>query len=74
MDNIAQLHESFRTAPMPPELADLQKAMLPMAELCSEEEAHRFTRGLALAHFDAVLRLRTEAHGFLEGELGPSAR
>jgi predicted dienelactone hydrolase len=56
MDNIAELHESFRTSPMPPELADIQKAMLPMTELCSEDEAHRFTRTLVLAHFDAYLR------------------
>jgi predicted dienelactone hydrolase len=56
MDNIAELHESFRTAPMPPELAGIQKAMLPMTELCAEEEAHRFTCALALAHFDAYLR------------------
>jgi predicted dienelactone hydrolase len=71
MDNIAELHESFRTAPMPPELAEMQKAMLPMAELCSEAEAHRFTRGLALAHFDAFLRLRPEAHRFLDTEPRP---
>jgi predicted dienelactone hydrolase len=65
MDNIAELHEQFRTAPMPPELAGIQKAMLPMTELMPEEEAHRFTRGLALAHFDHYLRGRQEARGYL---------
>jgi hypothetical protein len=59
---------------MPPELAEIQKAMLPMAELTPEEEAHRFTRGLALAQFDAFLRLRPEAHRLLEAELGLPAR
>jgi predicted dienelactone hydrolase len=71
MDNIGQLHESFRTAPMPPELADIQKAMLPMSELTPEEEAHRFTRGLALAHFDAYLRGLPEAHRFPDTEPRP---
>jgi predicted dienelactone hydrolase len=55
MDNIAELHESFRTAPMPPELAAIQKAMRPISELSSEEEAHRFTSTLALAHFNTYL-------------------
>jgi len=71
MDNIAQLHESFRTAPMPPELAEIQKAMLPMSELTPEAEAHRFTRGLTLAHFDAYLRLNSEADRFLDTEPRP---
>ena len=69
MDNVARSHESFRTAPMPPELAEMQREMLPIGELCAEEEAHRFTRGLTLAHFDAYLRRRDEAREFLDAEL-----
>ena len=61
MDNAEELHESFRTAPLPAELAEIQRAMLPMAELMPEEEAHRTTRGLVLAHFDGYLRGRDEA-------------
>ena len=61
VDHIAQLHEQFRTAPMPPELAEIQNAMRPISELTSEEEAHRFIRGLTLTHFDAFLRGRQEA-------------
>ena len=30
--------------------------MRPASELCPGEEAHAFTRGLALAHLDASLR------------------
>jgi dienelactone hydrolase len=67
MDNVEQVHESFRTAPMPPEFKPMQEAMLPITELCSAEEAHRFIRGLTLCHFDAFLRTRADAREFWEG-------
>jgi len=35
---------------------------------CSPESAHSFSRGLALAHFDAVLKRVAEAVRFLDGE------
>jgi predicted dienelactone hydrolase len=66
MDHVEQQHEAMRTAPMPPELKPMQEAMLPIGELCSGEEAHRFTRGLTVAHFDAYLLGREEALRFLE--------
>lgn len=55
IDEIAKMHEGFRTAPMPPELAAIQKEMLPMSELTSEEDAHRFVRDVTLAHFEEFL-------------------
>jgi len=56
MDDAAQVHGQFRTASMPPELAEIHKQMLAMAERLPQEEAHHVTRGLVLAHFDAYLR------------------
>ncbi len=61
-------HEAFRGAPMPPELTDMQREMRPFAELCSAEQAHRFTRGLTLCHMDAWLREDARARGFWRGD------
>ena len=69
LDHFAELHENFRTMPMPEPLASLQRGMRPMAELCSEEQAHLFTRGLTLAHLDATLRGREDAREFLAGDV-----
>jgi len=69
IDNVAQEHEAARTMEFPPELAWMQREMRPMSELCSEEEAHRFVRGLTLAHLDATLRQREVAERFLGGDL-----
>jgi dienelactone hydrolase len=55
-DQVAISHESMRTAVLPAELDWLGREMVPIEELAPEEQAHRFTRGLALAHFDATLR------------------
>lgn len=65
MDNTAEIHEGFRTMQVGLELAAMQKEMLPFAELCSEEKAHLFVRGLTLSHLDAVLRQMTDAQQFL---------
>ena len=65
MDDAAKLHEGFRTMQLPPELSEMQKEMLPMAELTSEEQAHRFVRGVTLAHFDAFLKGNAAARRFL---------
>ncbi len=74
MDNVEEIHERMRTMPVPPELAWIQKEMLPITELCSGKQAQLFVRGLSLAHMDAVLRQDKEARRFLagdiEGELG----
>lgn len=56
VDEIEKMHETFRTAPVPPELAEIQKQMLPMSELTSADEAHRFLREITLAHFEQFLR------------------
>lgn len=65
MDNVEEMHEAGRTMPGPPELAAIQKDMLPISELCSGEHAQRFVRGLTLAHFDAFLKSKTAAERLL---------
>jgi dienelactone hydrolase len=69
VDNVEEFHESFRTMPAPEPLASIQREMLPMAELCSGEQAHLFTRGLTLAHMDAILRENNDARRFLDGDV-----
>jgi predicted dienelactone hydrolase len=69
MDDVAQLHEAFRTMPAPEPLASMQKEMRPMAELCSAEQSHLFTRGLTLAHLDAILRDNQDARRLLAGDI-----
>ena len=55
VDEIEKLHEGFRTAPVAPELVELQKQMLPMSQLTSAEEAQRLVSEWTLAHFDEFL-------------------
>ncbi len=43
--------------------------MRPITELCSGEQAHAFTRGLALAHIDWSLRGDSGAIRFLAGDV-----
>jgi dienelactone hydrolase len=69
IDEVERLHEAVRTMPFPRELAWLQKEIRPIAELASGEQAHLFARGLALCHFDSVLRGSAEAKKFLTGDL-----
>ena len=69
MDNAEQEHEIARTMPWPGELAWIPKEMRPFAELCSEEQAHLFVRGLTLCQMDAILRRQQEARRFLQGNL-----
>lgn len=73
IDNVEREHEAFRSAAMPAEVAQMQKEMRPIAELCSGEQAHLWVRGLTLAHMDAFLGDRHEAqrllHGDVEGEM-----
>lgn len=73
IDNVEQEHEAFRTAPMPAEVAQMQKEMRPISELCSGEQAHLWVRGLTLAHMGGFLSDQHEArqylHGDVEGEL-----
>jgi predicted dienelactone hydrolase len=65
IDEVEEEHEAVRAMQFPGVLAWIPREMLPVAELCSGEEAHRFVRGLTLAHFDATLRDSDEAHAFL---------
>jgi dienelactone hydrolase len=69
IDNVEQEHETYRTMPMPPEVAQMQKEMLPIADLCSGEQAHLWVRGLALAHMDAILNQRRDAQRLLAGDV-----
>jgi predicted dienelactone hydrolase len=69
MDHVEVEHETFRALPLGGRLAWIPKEMRPIAELCSGEEAHVFTRGLTLAHFDAVLEGRDDARRFLAGDI-----
>lgn len=69
MDQIARQHEALRTMPEAGELAAMQQEMRPMAELCTEDQAHLFVRGLTLCHLDAVVRGQQEAQAFVRGDL-----
>lgn len=69
IDNVEQEHEALRTMPMPAEVAQMNKEMRPIADLCSGEQAHLWVRGLTLAHMDAVLNRRQEAQQFLAGDI-----
>ncbi|MEW6735284.1 MAG: hypothetical protein AB1489_28590 [Acidobacteriota bacterium] len=69
MDDVKIMHEAFRTMPLTGDLAEIQKEMRPIAELCSSEQAHLFIRGLTLCHMDAILRQQEEAQQFLLGDI-----
>jgi predicted dienelactone hydrolase len=69
MDDVERRHEAVRAMKFPGELSWISEEMRPISQLCSGEQAHLFTRGLALAHFDAVLRGSTEARQFLDGDV-----
>jgi dienelactone hydrolase len=68
MDHFAELHETVRAMEWPGDLAWMPKEMLPIGELCSEEEARLFVRGLTLCQMDAVLRRQQGAQRFLAGD------
>jgi dienelactone hydrolase len=69
MDNVEQQHEAVRAMPFTGDLAWINKEMRPIAELCSGDEAHLFTRGLALCHMDATLRHNEAARRLLAGDI-----
>jgi dienelactone hydrolase len=68
VDDVEAQHEAVRSMEFPAEAAWIPAAMRPIAELCSGEHAHLFTRGLTLAHLDATVRDSAEAAGFLDGD------
>ena len=69
IDNVELEHEAFRTATMPAEVAQMQKEMRLIAELCSGEHAHLWVRGLTLTHMDAFIGHWYEAQRFLHGDV-----
>lgn len=69
MDGVEARHEGFRTMSLSGDLAELQKQMRPIVELASENQAHLFVRGLALAHLDDALDLRDDAPRFWTGDV-----
>jgi predicted dienelactone hydrolase len=69
LDDVEKHHEAFRAMTLPGDAAWIPKAMLPISELSSGEQAHTFTRGLSTAHFDATLKESGEAKAFLKGDL-----
>ncbi len=69
IDNSEQEHESFRNMLLTGDLAQMQKEMLPITELCSAEQAHVWVRGLTLCHMDAILKQLQEAQRFLVGDI-----
>jgi hypothetical protein len=70
MDHVEETHEAVRTmSPSTAESAWLPREIRPIAELCSGEQAHVFTRGLTLCHMDSALRRHEAAHRFLAGDV-----
>jgi dienelactone hydrolase len=69
VDEVAGEHEALRAMTFEGEAAWMPAAMRPIAELCSPEQAHAFTCGLTLAHFDATVRGRGEAADWLAHDL-----
>ncbi len=69
VDDIVGEHEALRAMTLPGEAAWLPAAMRPAADLCPAGQAHRFTRGLALAHLDAARLGSLAASGFLAGDV-----
>jgi dienelactone hydrolase len=69
VDDVEGEHEALRAMSLPGDAAWIPAAMRPVTELCSAEQAHTFTRGLALAHLDATLRRNDAAARFLAGDV-----
>jgi dienelactone hydrolase len=69
MDDMESIHEGFRLSASTGEYAWMARAMRPFGDLCPAESAKSFTRGLALAHFDAYLKGREDARLLLGGDL-----
>jgi dienelactone hydrolase len=69
VDEVEHEHEAARAMSFPEEGAWIPKAMLPIGELCSGEQAHLLVRGLTLCHLDATLRNQAEARRLLAGDV-----
>jgi predicted dienelactone hydrolase len=64
-DRAAEVHEIFRAMPWPGGGAAMAERIPPFAELVGAEIAYDFTRGLGVAHFDAVLKESQDAGAWL---------
>ena len=69
IDDVERAHEATRAMSFPGDAAWLPRAMPPMSELCSGQQAHLFTRGLTLCHLDATLRQQAAAGRLLAGDI-----
>jgi predicted dienelactone hydrolase len=69
MDDIEREHELVRQMPFTGELAWIPKEMRPIAELCSEQHAQLFVRGLTVCHLDATLKGQEPAQRLMAGDL-----
>ena len=69
MDDIEREHELVRQMPFTGELAWIPKEMRPVAELCSEQHAQLFVRGLTVWHLDATLKGQEPAQRLSDGDL-----
>ncbi|HKV39337.1 MAG TPA: hypothetical protein VJX67_08995 [Blastocatellia bacterium] len=69
VDNVEEEHEIVRGMQWTGDLAWVADEMLPIAQLCSGEQAHLFVRGLTLCHMDAILKLQEEATRLLSADL-----
>ncbi|HEV2934992.1 MAG TPA: hypothetical protein VGY96_17805 [Streptosporangiaceae bacterium] len=69
VDDVESEHEALRAMSLPGDAAWIPSAMQPASELCTGEQAHTFTRGLALAHLDATLGGSGAAARFLAGDV-----
>jgi dienelactone hydrolase len=75
VDDVEQRHEELRLAPLTGQEWDwIPKEMLPMAELCSGEQAHLFIRGLTVCHLDTALKRSEEARRFFAGAIEAELR
>lgn len=73
-DRVEEVHEMFRTMPPPGAFAESARHTPPIGELVPGEHAYLFTRGLGLAHFDAVLRDEPAAKPLLDDAVAVMAR
>lgn len=74
VDDVAAVHEAVRAMDFGAEGNWIPAAMRPIAELCSEEHAQQFVRGLTLAHLDATLRGDTSAITFMHSGVPDALR
>jgi dienelactone hydrolase len=77
-DQVAETHEQYRLGYLSGQFPDpeidgvaLGRAMRPISELCTEEQAGAAARAACLAHMDAFLRRDPLARDYLDRRLAP---